>query len=102
MSRLAIGQVPLPIHVEDSTCPVQLEAAAPPSPVLTYRAVWPSAGKFHEKILAEFKLLGPSSLVAVDAATFQKGSDYTRAPRSHQDRLEQQMRRWTPDCASQK
>lgn len=50
---------------------------APSSPVVTYSSVWPSASPLHDKIWAELKLLGKSSLTAVDTATFQKVSEYT-------------------------
>jgi uncharacterized protein YjbI with pentapeptide repeats len=51
--------------------------AAPSSPAVTYSSVWPSSSPLHDKIWAELKLLGKSSLTAIDAATFQKASEYT-------------------------
>jgi uncharacterized protein YjbI with pentapeptide repeats len=50
--------------------------AAPPSPSLTYRAVWPSLSPLHDKIWAELKLLGKSALTTIDTASFQKNSEY--------------------------
>jgi uncharacterized protein YjbI with pentapeptide repeats len=51
--------------------------AAPSSPVITYRAAWPSASPFHDKVWAEIKLVGKSFLTAIDNVTFQKSSEYT-------------------------
>jgi len=50
---------------------------APSSPAVTYSSVWPSSSPLHDKIWAELKLLGKSSLTAIDTATFQKASEYT-------------------------
>jgi hypothetical protein len=46
------------------------------SPAITYFSAWPSSSSLHDKIWAELKLFGKSSLMAIDTATFQKASEY--------------------------
>jgi uncharacterized protein YjbI with pentapeptide repeats len=49
--------------------------AASSRPV-TYSSVWVSANSLRDNIWGELKLIGKSSLTAIDTATFQKASEY--------------------------
>jgi hypothetical protein len=56
-----------------------LQHVAPNNYIETYASVWTSATPSGHQLRWELGLVGKSFLTAVDAATFQKGADYTPA-----------------------